>query len=156
MTSSDVLSAGITARLEPNSLGHNNKRPHGVSTMPWSRGRCPAWDFTCPDTVVPSHLDKAVTGPGNVANDAEQQKFHKYSELFHRYHFVPIAIETLGAVGTEATTFIQELGYRTASVKKDKGALSFLSQRLSVAVQQGNAACVTGTEHCSGDDCELL
>ena len=67
-----LLTAQIPSRLEPVQLCHgDDKRPDGVPTMPWSRGKCMAWDFTCPDTLAASHLNRAVTGPGEVANEAE-------------------------------------------------------------------------------------
>jgi hypothetical protein len=49
--------------------------------MPWSNGRCLVWDFTCPDTLAVSHLNRAVIGPGTVANDAESRKAAKYISL---------------------------------------------------------------------------
>ena len=147
-----LLTANIPARLEPTNLSHNdNKIPDGVTTMPWFRGKCLAWDFTCPDTLASSHLNKAVTGPGKVANEAEQKKTEKYADLLTHYQFVPIAIETLGPIGDEASAFFKELGCRIAAVTGDMRTMSFLWQRLSVAVQMGNAACVKGTEHWSDD-----
>jgi len=115
--------------------------------MPWSRGQSLAWDFTCPDTLAASNLNVAVTGPGQVANHAEQLKIDKYAALSKEFQFIPIAIETLGPVGEEATRFLQELGRRIEAVTRDSRSMSFLWQRLSVAVQTGNAACVLGTEH---------
>ena len=114
MGSSNAPCCEIPSRLEPTKLCRSDdKRPDGVSTMPWSRGQCLAWDFTCPDTLAASHLNKAVTGPGQVANAAEQLKADKYRALSTDYFFVPIAIETLGPVGDEATAFFQDLGRRT-------------------------------------------
>ena len=130
----------------------DDKRPDGVSTMPWSRGQCLAWDFTCPDTLAASHLNRAVTGPGQVANDAEQRKKEKYSALSTQYQFVPIAIETLGPVGDEATAFFQDVGRRIIAVTREPRTMTFLWQRLSVAVQRGNAACVLGTDHWAEED----
>ena len=120
--------------------------------MPWSRGKCVAWDFTCPDTLAASHLNRAVTGPGEVANEAERRKMDKYAELATRYQFIPIAIETLGPIVTEATSFIQELGRRIVAVTQELRSMSFLWQRLSVAVQRGNAACIAGTEQWSDNE----
>ena len=120
--------------------------------MPWSRGQCLAWDFTCPDTLAASHLNKAVTGPGQVANAAEQLKADKYRALSTDYFFVPIAIETLGPVGDEATAFFQDLGRRVLAITGEPRTMTFLWQRLSVAVQKGNAACVLGTEHWEEED----
>ena len=105
-----------------------------------------------PDTLAVSHLNKAVNGPGHVANDAEQRKRDKYEALSTEYQFVPIAIETLGPVGDEATAFFCELGRRIQAVTNQPRTMSFLWQRLSVAVQRGNAACISGTEHWSDED----
>ena len=46
-------------------------------------------------------MNKAVVGPEQVANDAEQKKIDKYTELSTHYQFVTIAIDTLGRVGDE-------------------------------------------------------
>jgi len=100
--------------------------------MPWSRGQSLAWDFTCPDTLAASHLNVAITGPGQVANHAEQLKIDKYATLSKEFQFIPIAIETLGPVGEEATRFLQELGRRIEALARDSRSLSFLWQRLSV------------------------
>ena len=148
-----LLTAQIPSRLEPVNLCHgDDKRPDGVSTMPWSRGKCMAWDFTCPDTLAASHLNRAVTGPGEVANEAECRKTEKYAELRSRYQFIPIAIETLGPVGVEATAVFQELGRKISAITKEPRTMSFLRQRLSVAVQRGNAACILGTEKRNDND----
>lgn len=67
-------------------------------------------------TLVASHVNWAVSGPGEVANEAERKKIEKYAELATRYQFIPSAIETLGPIGTEATSFLQELGHRIVAV----------------------------------------
>ena len=145
--------AEVPCRLEPRGLTRDDgKRPDGVTTMPWKDGRCLMWDVTCPDTLAASYLDKAVTGPGVVATEAELHKIHKYSTMDRAtYIFQPIAIETLGAFGDSATNFILELGRRLKTVSNDTRAQMFLLQRLSVAVQRGNAACVLGTA--ADNDC---
>ena len=59
------------AILEPASLSRSDgKRPDGLSIVPWTRGRALMWDFTCPDTLALSHLNRAVVGPSAVANEA--------------------------------------------------------------------------------------
>jgi hypothetical protein len=87
----------------------------------------------------------AVSGPGAVANEAEVKKRAKYAFLSTTFHFVPIAAETLGSLGEEAASFIHELGRRITSVTGERRATEFLLQRLSVAIQRGNAASVLGT-----------
>ena len=61
------------------------------------------------------------------------------------YRFTPIAVETLGALGEEASAFFRDLGRRITAVTAEPRSLQFLLQRLSVTVQRGNAACVLGT-----------
>jgi len=46
---------GAYAIREPHSLcGRNDKRPDGATQIPWIRGRCLAWDATCPNTYAQS------------------------------------------------------------------------------------------------------
>ena len=83
-----------------------------------------------------------------MANDAERRKKLKYQSLTSLYSFTPIAVESLGSVGEEASKFFRDLGNRIASVSNESRSYSFLMQRLSVAIQRGNAACVLGTFPC--------
>ena len=61
------------------------------------------------------------------------------------YYFVPVAVETLGVLGEEAAAFISDLGRRIAAMTGEPRSSAFLFQRLSVAIQAGNAASVVGT-----------
>ena len=89
-------SAEIPSRLEPSSLSRSDgKRPDGLTMMPWKQGRCMVCDVTYPETLAPSHLNHAVTGPGAVATFAEVNKRLKYAEISRTYIFVPIAVETM-------------------------------------------------------------
>ena len=152
-----LSSAEIPCRLEPPSLlRDDNKRPDGLSLSPWSNGRCLVWDFTCPDTLAPSHLNLAVSGPGLVACEAEDHKRLKYSSLSAAYCFIPVAVETLGALGDEAANFLRQLGRRIATVTGEQRATEFLLQRLSVAIQRGNAVAVMGTVDLAADKLDAV
>jgi len=152
-----LASANVPALLEPSSLSRDDgKRPDGLTVLPWSGGRCMIWDFTCPDTLAASHLNRAVIGPGAVANDAERRKATKYMALSGRYIFTPVAVESLGALGEEAMTFFRDIGRRIAAVTAEPRSFQFLMQRLSVAIQYGNAACITGTVAASSSWDELF
>lgn len=152
-----LSSAEVPCRLEPSSLARDDgKRPDGLSLTPWSNGRCLVWDFTCPDTLAPSHLDTAVSGPGVVASEAENKKSLKYSSLSATYSFIPVAVETMGALGDEATDFFHQLGRRIATVTGERRAAEFLLQRISVAVQRGNAASVLGTVDSAADKLDAV
>ena len=62
-----LISAGVPSRLEPAGLCRSNdKRPNGISTIPWSNGKILLWDATCPDTYAPSHLEVATNKSGAV------------------------------------------------------------------------------------------
>ena len=152
ITKRALASADVPARLEPSSLSRDDgKRPDGMSLMPWKEGRCLIWDFTCADTLAQSHLDRAVLRAATVADDAEQRKRQKYVSLSATYYFVPICIETLGPMGEEAAAFFADVGQRIATATGEPRSKTFLMQRLSIAVQQGNAACVLGTVPVSTD-----
>jgi hypothetical protein len=103
-----------------------------------------AW-LTCPDTLAPSHLNRAMIKPGTVAADAEHQRRVKYSTLSAAYTFIPVAVETLSALGDEAMSLLLDVGRCIATVTEDCRPIDYLFQRLSKAIQQGNAARVLGT-----------
>ena len=130
------------------SLRSDGKRPDGITMVPRESGRCIIWDVTCVDTLAPTYRSDAVIAPGSVAARAERKKEAKYSQLSNMYKFIPIAIETLGAMGPKTRAFIKSLGKRITRQTGDQRETFYLSQRLSVAVQQGNSASVLGSLFC--------
>ena len=93
-----LTTAGIPSRLEPTGLLRTDgKRPDGMSLAPWSSGKLLVWDATCSDTFAPSHRSQATHAPGEVAARAEERKEAKYISLLAGHHFVPVAVETMGA-----------------------------------------------------------
>ena len=115
-----------------------------MTLIPWKQGRCLVWDATVPDTLAPSHVIESAKAAGSAANKAEKAKVRKYSNLIKDFAFVPVAVETLGPYGPEAHKFIQELGRRLRAATGDTLALCHLRQRISVAIQRGNAIAVLG------------
>jgi len=91
------------------------------------------WDFTCPDTLAKSHLHRASIVACTVAVDAKERKRAKYTALCDQYCFVPLAVETLGALGEEAATFFRDIGRRIAVTAGEPQSTQFLFQRLSTA-----------------------
>jgi len=59
----------------------DGKRPDGITLVPWSHGSFILWDFTCPDTLAPSHLLITSIAAGAAASLAESPKRTKYTEL---------------------------------------------------------------------------
>jgi hypothetical protein len=105
------------------------------------------WDFTCPDTLAPSHLNLSSQAAGSAAERAEGLKQSKYAELVASgdFIFAPISVETLGSWGPSALSICAEIGGRIASHTGDLRSFAFLKQRLGIAIQKGNAAAVIGT-----------
>ena len=102
------------------------------------------WDTTCPDTLAPSYRCQATSTVGKVSSAAEK-KACKDAMLGQAYCFVPVAIETIGAIGPKTLSFTKELGRRIMMGTGDGRAYSHLLQHLSVAVQRGSAAATLGT-----------
>jgi len=139
-------STGTLATREPHSLcTSGGKRPDGVTQVPWKRGRCLAWDATCPNTFAQSYIQDSSTLAGSAASAAELNKIAKYTDIIAGVDFIPFVIETSGVWGEQAMSLVKELGRRMAEVNKEPRSTMFLRQRLSVAVQRGNAACILGT-----------
>jgi len=61
------------------------------------------------------------------------------------YTFLPIAIETHGAMNAEAYDFFQVLGRRISDVTGDDREVAFIFQRLSVLIQRFNSALFSET-----------
>lgn len=141
-----LISANIPCVLEPPGLCRaDGKRPDGLTLVPWQRGKCLLWDATCVSTFAASHLCRTVRTAGAAAEFAAVRKRDKYSALEGNYYFVPLAFETTGCWGSEAMSFIREVGRKIKERGSDARAACFLAQRLSIAIQRGNAASVMGT-----------
>ena len=80
-----------------------------------------------------------------MAIEAEDRKKQKYSCLSSTHLFTPIAIESSGVFRTEAISFVKEFGLFLKNVTGEPAARHYLIQKLSVAVQRGNAAAILGS-----------
>ena len=135
-------SAHISARREPKYLSRNyGKRPDGLITTAWSKGKSLVWDVTCTDTLAPSHIDQTSQEAGKAALKAEKGKLVKYECLAAQYIVMPIAFETLGPMAPMGLKFIKEIGSRIADISGDKRAT-----RLGISTQRGNATSIEGIE----------
>ena len=132
-------SAHLPSTLEPRGIARSDgKRPDGMTLVPWFRGQCVVWDFTCVDS-----LPRSRTGiPSHAATEAEKRKVLKYSETSRSHIFTPIACCTLGSWGEASLKFLRALGKRLISTSGDRRAGCFLRQRLSVAIARGNATSI--------------
>jgi len=102
-----------------------------------------AWDVTVVSTLAQSHVDRAATGVGMVAELAAERKLMKYSNLSTNLILQPIAVKNLGAFSS--SDFTLALGHKISSVSGEERETSFLFQYLSVALQRFNAVLLHDT-----------
>ena len=95
-----------------------------------------AWEVTVPDTYAESHIGNTATTSGVAANRAAQKKTDKYANLSSTHVFYPFAVETTGAWHEMAIEL---------TVTEDSRETTFLFQRLSIALQRGNAVSFQNT-----------
>ena len=148
-----LKSAGISALLEPNGLNRGDgKRPDGITLFAFSDGKSLCWDATCVNTFAESSVNEAAITVGSAAAKAENAKRTKYPGLVRERRFKPIAIETSGVFGHTTRTIISEIGKRISERTGDKRETTWLKQRLSIAIQRGNALSILASaRHLTGD-----
>ncbi|PZC80745.1 hypothetical protein B5X24_HaOG213969 [Helicoverpa armigera] len=148
-----LVAVGVPAVLEPNGLARDDgKRPDGMSLFPWKVGRTLVWDATCVDTLAPSHLPGTACRAGSAAAQAENLKRRKYSNLIGNYMFEPFGVETLGPWGPSAHLLARDISQRLVDTSRDPKAGFYFAQRLSIAIQRGNAASLLGTLPSDSDE----
>jgi len=105
-----VRRADVPAVKEPAGLSRSDgKRPDGLTLVPWQAGRSLTWDVTVVDTLASSYSAISTTSSGAVAEAAANRKTAKYTSVANTHIFVPIAVETLGPVCSEAESFLTDL-----------------------------------------------
>ena len=144
---SAMATAHIPTLKEPRGLSKDDeKRPDGLTLLPWSQGRSLCWDYTCSDTMAPSHVPQTSKEAGQAAIKADKKKEDHYADLATSgYIIMPVASETLGSWSPVGRKFIEEVGKRMAESTGEKRSTTFLFQSIGIAIQRGNAASVAGT-----------
>ena len=104
-----------------------------------------AWDVTVPDTYVESHIGSTAAKPGGAANKTAQNKTVNYAKLASTHIFYPFAVETAGTWHHMAIELTQKIGRRITAITEDTRETTFLFQRLSIALQRGNAVSFHNT-----------
>jgi hypothetical protein len=72
-------------------------------------------------------------------------KFELLTRNFKNYIFKGLAFETLGPWCKETIDFINVIGDRLIAESGDSKSKKFLFERISLAIQRGNAASIRGT-----------
>ena len=144
----NLSSTHIPSVLEPRHLYRTDqKRPDGLTLVPWAVGKQLLWDVTVVESLAPCRNNAgSVWNPGTAAAEAEEQKIDKYKDLVNDvYLFQPLVFEIQGAAGPSTKIFLSKLCKNLSICTEEPRAGSFLKQRSSLAIQIANAACVLGT-----------
>ena len=94
----------------------DGKRTDGLTLIHWNGGKALSWDVTVVCPLAESYVETAAQEVGAVAEIAAERKATKYAELESRYLFQPIAVESLDPINGSVTSFLSDLGRRTADV----------------------------------------
>ena len=102
-----VVKGGLPSTEEPHGLlRSDNKRPDGLTFIPWRDDHCATRDVTVSDTVAPSYLSISSARAASAAEAAAKRKEEKYADIACNYHFFPIAFETFGPINQVGVDFI--------------------------------------------------
>ena len=131
-------------------IKYDKIRPHSIPSLQFDRKVRPLSFRPENSTYLqppPSRIENgSVANPGTAAEDAEELKTTKYVCLTDKgYIFQPLAFEIQGGVGPSTSTFLKNLCIKLCVCNQENRAGSFFGQRLSLAIQVGNAASVIGT-----------
>ena len=108
--------AGVQSTKEPTGLLRTDeKRPDGVTLIPWAIEQCLTYDVTVSDTFASSHIASTSYLPGAAAEHAATLKKQKYAALSQTHEFVPLAIETSGAFNSEGWELVKKIGSRISN-----------------------------------------
>ena len=78
-----LSSTHIPSVLEPRHIYKTDqKRPDGLTLVPWAVGKQLLWDVTVVDSLAPCRINSGyVCDPGTAAVEAEERKNDKYKDL---------------------------------------------------------------------------
>jgi hypothetical protein len=142
-----LTSIYVNSTLEPNGLSRDDgKRPNGMTLVPWIKGQTLIWDVTIVDALADSYVLKTSEVSCFAAEMACKRKHSKYSSIISsNYIFKGLSFETLGPWCKEAIDFINVIGKRLIAESGDSKSNKFLFERISLAIQRGNAASIRST-----------
>ena len=97
-----LSSTHIPSVLEPRHLYRTDqKRPDGLTLVPWAVGKQVLWDVTVVDSLAPCRINAgSVCNPDTAVAEAEERKNDKYKDLANDgYLFQTLAFEIQSAAG---------------------------------------------------------
>jgi hypothetical protein len=117
-----------------------------MTLVPYIKGQPLVWDVTIVDTLADSYVLKTSEVLSFAAEMACKRKHSKCSSIISsNYIFKGFVFETLGPWCKEAIDFINVIEERLIAESGDSKSKKFLFERISLAIQRGNAASIRGT-----------
>ena len=108
----------------------------------YNHGKTLCLDCTYVNTFASTHVNESAARAGSAADAAETVKRSKYRSLTDSYQFEAVAIETVGTYSEGTKNIVRDIGRRLAEATGDQRETFWFMQRLSLAVQRGNAASI--------------
>lgn len=139
-----IRRAGGSASIEPKNLSFlDGKRPDILVTLGTDHFLV---DVTIRHPTAPSQVAIALV-PLGIASQAERRKLDHYQDMARQQlaTMVPFAIESYGAFGDLATSFMKRIADHARHSSPSYSVVSILSgliQSLAVAVQRGNTEAI--------------
>jgi len=141
-----LRSAGFPNRPEPPNLTlEDGKRPDGVTLIPYAMGKPLVWDATVWSTLCASQVRDTAARAGAAAEKAAAAKLRKYARFAQDYLLTPLAFESHGPISAATAAFTDTLAKQIGRARGCRRAGTFFLQRLSLAIQRGNALAVLGS-----------
>ena len=136
--------ASLSPILETGHIIPGSQRRPGDITIPnWARGRPAAIDVTITSPLQQTTISGAAVEVGVAAHRREQAKDDQALGPCEAsgVDFLPVAVETFGAWGPVGLKTISQVSQRWADRHGEPRprALTWIHQKLSVALQRGNA-----------------
>jgi hypothetical protein len=95
--------------------------------------------FHAINSLADSYLPTSSQQTGGVAELASTREDTKHADIAERYTFVPIAVETLGAINSSEINFLSDLSRRITALSSWPRESYFMFHRISVRIQRFNA-----------------
>ena len=136
-----IKRAKIPTHKEPTGLiMQNGKRPDGATLISWSEAKL--WHGLDSGQICSVSSSIHGTWSRQSSDTCSGDEMHKIQRTRRHAH---IAIETTGTWDKQATELIEEIGRRCTLETEDPKETIYLYQRISIAIQRGNALSFTHT-----------
>ena len=142
-----LLTSGVPCILEPHGLsGDGGRRPDGITRFAYKHEKALCRDYTCVDTFTSTHVNESAVRAGSASNAVGTVKRTKYRSPTYRYQFEIVAIATAGTYSEETKNIVRDIGRTLTEATGNQHETFWFMQRLSLAVQRGNAASIICAE----------